>query len=271
MRKALSVMSVVAVSLFSAAGLVSCGDGDDDAENAVADAAKGGGGDDATEGNGSDGNGSDGNGNEGNGEESNKGTHETVDLGLPSGIRRATCNVCASAPYETGDYFAWGETKPKDCYEWSTYKWCYYSINKLTKYFNDPEYGLGYGWTDNKFVLGAEDDAATANWGAGHRMPTFAEFYELKNSCTRTWETNNGMYGYTVTGPNGNSIFLPASGYRDVYGFHDQGSRGYYWSATLRTDNAYHAYYLFFLSRYPNPYACKDRSYGLAVRPVAQP
>ncbi len=84
-------------------------------------------------------------------------------------------------------------------------------------------------------------------------------------------ETNNGMKGYTFTGSNGNSIFLPASGYRDVYGFHDQGSRGYYWSATLRTDNAYHAYYLFFLSRYLNPYACKDRSYGLAVRPVAQP
>lgn len=115
MRKTLSVMAVVAVSLFSTAGLVSCGDENDNAENAFYEAERGGG-DGGVKGNGNNGNGSEGNGSEGNGDDSNKGTHETVDLGLPSGIRWATCNVGASAPHEAGCYFAWGETDPKATY-----------------------------------------------------------------------------------------------------------------------------------------------------------
>ncbi len=199
-------MAVVAVSLFMTAGLVSCGGENDNAENAVYEAEIGGGGD-GIKGNGNNGNGSEGNGSEGNGDDSNKGTHETVDLGLPSGIRWATCNVGASAPHETGCYFAWGETDPKATYDWDTYKWCKGSENTLTKYCNNFSYGSD-GFADNKVFLDAEDDVAIANWGGGYRMPTYGEFMELSEKCTWTWETSNGVRGYTVTGTNGNSIFL---------------------------------------------------------------
>ena len=162
--------------------------------------------------------------------------HEYVDLGLPSGLLWATCNVGANIPEEYGDYFAWGETQPKDYYDWNTYHYCNGSENTLTKYCNDSDYGYN-GFTDTLTVLLPEDDAARANWGAGWRMPTLEEWQELIDNTTSTWITQNGVNGRLFTAANGASLFLPASGYR-LYGeSYYAGTYGYSWSSSLTTDS----------------------------------
>ena len=190
--------------------------------------------------------------------------HEWVDLGLPSGTKWATCNVGATKPEEYGNYYAWGETEPKTTYNWSTYKWCNGSAETQTKYNTSSIYGT----VDNKTVLELADDAAHANWGGAWRMPTDAEWTELRENCTWTWTTKNGVNGYEVkSNINGNSIFLPAAGYRldDDLGL--AGGGGYYWSSSLLTDYPYYAWNVYFISDYVN--GSNDyRHYGLSVRPV---
>ncbi|MBR6946892.1 MAG: hypothetical protein IKH53_02965 [Muribaculaceae bacterium] len=164
-----------------------------------------------------------------------------VDLGLPSGTLWATRNVGASAPEDYGDYFAWGETEQKDYYyyNWSHYKWCNGSSISLTKYCTDSNHGYN-GFVDNKTELDLEDDAAYVNWGASWRMPTNEQLQELINMyiCNRMWTTQNGVGGYLITGPNGNTLFLPAAGYfTDISGNADwEGSFAGYWSRTLSDD-----------------------------------
>ena len=192
----------------------------------------------------------------------NTGNHEYVDLGLS--VKWATCNVGATKPEEYGDYFAWGETQPKDYYDWSTYKWCNGSKTTHTKYNTSSSYGT----VDNKTTLDLSDDAARANWGGSWRMPTKAEQDELRNNCTWTWTTQNGVNGYKVTSKsNGNSIFLPAAGYRDGSSLYDAGSYGFYWSSSLYTGYPGSAYYLFFGSSRVDWYY-DYRYYGHSVRPV---
>ena len=192
----------------------------------------------------------------------NTGNHEYVDLGLS--VKWATCNVGATKPEEYGDYFAWGETQPKNTYDWSTYKWCNGSYNTLTKYNNSSSYGT----VDNKTVLDLSDDAARANWGGSWRMPTKAEQDELREQCTWTWTTQNGVNGYKVTSKkNGNSIFLPAAGYRSGSSLNNAGGYGYYWSSSLYTDSPYGAYDLYFNSDSVD-WSGSSRYYGQSVRPV---
>ena len=166
--------------------------------------------------------------------------HEYVDLGLPSGTLWATCNVGADAPEEYGDYFAWGETEPKDVYNWNTYKWCKGSYNTLTKYCTHPDgpyagnEDCGYnGFIDDKTELDVEDDAAYVNWGPSWRMPSTEQQNELCENCTSQWTRLNGVNGCLVIGPNGNTIFLPATGYRMDGSLYYAGSDGYYWPRTL--------------------------------------
>lgn len=187
-----------------------------------------------------------------------------VDLGLS--VKWATCNVGANNPEDYGDYFAWGETTTKTTYNWSTYKYCNGSYNTLTKYNNSSSYGS----VDNKTELDLSDDVARANWGGSWRMPTDAEWTELREQCTWTWTTQNGVYGRKVTSKtNGNSIFLPAAGYRDGSSLTDAGSGGYYWSSSLCMDYPDGAWYVNFNSssvhRYKN---FRSRYYGRSVRPV---
>ena len=191
-------------------------------------------------------------------------SHDWVDLGLPSGLKWATCNVGANAPEEYGDYFAWGEVEPKTTYDWSTYKWCNGSYDTQTKYCTDSSYGT----VDNKTVLDKEDDAAAVNWGGKWRMPTKAEQDELCQQCTWTWTSKSGVNGYQVTGPNGKSIFLPAAGYRYGSSLYGVGGYGYYWSSSLNTGSPYGAYYLYFYSG--DVYWDGYRYYGRSVRPVCQ-
>ena len=184
-----------------------------------------------------------------------------VDLGLS--VKWATCNVGASQPEEYGDYFAWGETQPTDYYDWSTYK--YGSYDSLTKYNTDSSFGT----VDNKTTLEMSDDAAHANWGGSWRMPTEAERDELLEQCTWTWTTQNGVNGYKVTSKkNGNSIFLPAAGYRYYSSLDSAGSKGYYWSSSLGSLFPSLAYVLSFNSDSVSSGGESGRWYGHPVRPV---
>lgn len=195
-----------------------------------------------------------------------KNGHTYIDLGLPSGLLWATCNVGSDTPEGYGDYFAWGETTTKSTYNWSTYKYCNGSGSTLTKYCNNADYGDN-GFTDNLTTLQASDDAATANWGAGWRMPTADEMRELRDNCVVVWTEQNGVNGRKFTGPNGNSIFLPAAGYRGDSELLDAGSYGNYWSSSLNTDYPSYAWSLYF---YADDYFMRSlyRFYGHSVRPV---
>lgn len=191
--------------------------------------------------------------------------YEAIDLGLPSGTKWANMNVGASAPEDYGGYYAWGETEEKDDYFWSTYKWCNGSYDTQTKYCTNSSYGT----VDNKTVLDPQDDVAHVKWGGTWRMPTLDEQKELLNNCTWTWITQNGVNGYKVTGPNGNSIFLPAAGYRYGSEVYNRGSYGGYWSSSLGSDYSDSAYHLDFNSGYHgwNDYG---RYKGQSVRPVCE-
>ena len=196
-------------------------------------------------------------------------SHTYIDLGLPSGTLWATCNVGADTPEDYGDYFAWGETQPKDTYNWSTYQYCNGSYNTLTKYCNNSSYGYN-GFTDDLTTLLPEDDAATANWGNGWRMPTQAEWQELLDNTTVTWTQQNGVNGPLFTAANGNSLFLPAAGYRWDGELYDAGAYGRYWSSSLYTDYPYDAWSLYFYSG--NAYVDDNylRNSGFSVRPVRE-
>ena len=200
-----------------------------------------------------------------NGEKLNTVTYNAVDLGLPSGTLWADRNVGADAPEAYGDYFAWGETETKDNYAWSTYKWCNGSDRTQTKYCTNSSYGT----VDNKTVLELEDDAAYVNMGAEWRMPTLTEQIELLDNCTWEWTTQNGVNGRKVTGPNGNSIFLPAAGYRYGSSLSNAGSYGYFWSSSLNESHPYGAYVLYFYSG-SYDWGYYGRYYGRSVRAVVR-
>ncbi len=190
--------------------------------------------------------------------------HEYVDLGLPSGTLWATCNVGANSPEQYGDYFAWGETAPKEVYTWETYKWCNVTWDSLTKY----NFQKSYGTVDNKNELEPADDAAQANWGLSWQMPTKAQQDELHEHCNWQWTTMNGVNGYLGTGPSGKTLFLPAAGYKDGTRIVSEGKFGYYWSHSLYYGMSLYAYnHLFFSGSSPG-WDKQERSFGLSIRPV---
>ena len=192
---------------------------------------------------------------------------EWVDLGLPSGLLWAECNLGATKPEEYGDYYAWGETVTKEVYDWSTYKYCNGGLDQLTKYCDRSEYGYN-GFTDNLTTLQPSDDVATARLGDGARMPTQDEWRELHSNTTSEWTTMNGVNGRKLTSKtNGKSLFFPAAGYRLGSELHLAGERGIYWSSSLRADYPRDAWYFYFnsFSQYVSNYY---RRYGFSVRAV---
>ncbi len=189
--------------------------------------------------------------------------HEWVDLGLPSGTLWATCNVGATSPEEYGDLFAWGETEPKEVYDWSNYKWCFEDQFSLTKYCTKTDYGYN-GFTDGKTELDPEDDAAYVNWGESWRMPTIQQLDELYQECTWTWTQQNGVNGQLVTGPNGNTLFLPS---KDS-SLNNGGISGTFWSRTLGSTIPYYAFFFGFHEENLYSWSNGDRRSGVAVRAV---
>ena len=179
--------------------------------------------------------------------------YEYVDLGLPSGTMWAASNVGTYSPEGYGKYYAWGETTTKSDYSIRSYQ-----------YHNGSEY-VNIG----SKISGTQYDVARAQWGGSWRMPTEAEFQELIDRCTWRWTSYKGINGYKVTGPNGNSIFLPAAGTPkgEYYGI-IEGSHGYYWSGSLNESNQSYAYCLSFVISAYRDVSYKDREYGCTVRPV---
>lgn len=203
--------------------------------------------------------------------ESNTGDHAYVDLGLPSGIKWATCNVGANSQEESGDYFAWGETKTRTLYDYEN------SVFRNSKANSLQEQGVIDRIKDTTDVhslgrLTDMYDAATVNWGGTWRIPTLDEVAELKKCCTWIWTNMKNVNGYIVVGPNGNAIFLPVTGQR-------------YWGTTY--DNNYGMYlissantnaltYKFTFNApdiiYNKPYVYWPSGYsisGCSVRPVS--
>lgn len=194
--------------------------------------------------------------------------HEWVDLGLPSRTLWATCNIGADSPTAYGDYFAWGETSPQanNAYDWESYKYANDDCKKLTKYCNNPAFGNN-GFTDTFVKLQPDDDAATVNWGNGWRMPTTAEVQELREQCSYAWTTQNGINGRLITGPNGNSFFLPAAGSINNGYANQTGNSCYCWTSTLYVDYPGDAWSLYF---FPDSFGKNffGRDNGFSVRPV---
>lgn len=146
-----------------------------------------------------------------------------VDLGLS--VKWSSMNVGASQPEDFGDFFAWGEvTGSKSSYSWPTYN--FGLSNNISKYNS----------TDHLITLDKEDDAATVILGKPWRMPTYAEMKELVTQCTWKWTSLNGVYGRTVTGKNGNSIFIPAAGRKEGFEHPRSNQQGPLWTSTLSSD-----------------------------------
>ena len=181
-----------------------------------------------------------------------------VDLGLS--VKWACCNVGAESPEGYGGYYAWGETEEKSNYYWETYK-----------YWSDRD---GDGYADKSEITnigsnisGTSYDVAHVKWGGSWRMPTLDEIKELCNKCSWEWTSVNGVSGQKVTGPNGNSIFLPAAGYRYGTEVYYRGSCGYYWSGTQHEKHRFDAFNFRFYSG-DHGWDYNNRDYGHTVRPV---
>lgn len=187
--------------------------------------------------------------------------HKFVDLGLPSGLLWAECNVGAATPEDAGYYYAWGETEPKDNYTYGNYK-----FKGWTK----------YNVSDTKVTLEAADDVATVKWGKRCHIPTVTEMEELYRNCAWTWTDSNGV-GYMVTGPNGRSIFLPAAGQNSARSsdtssrVEHKGEYGCYWSSST-SDEISAQLLLFFNSTSLPPINIGGylKFWGLSIRPVAR-
>lgn len=216
--------------------------------------------------------------------------HGYVDLGLPSGRLWATCNVGATKPTEYGEYYAWGETKPKKEYSWANYKYIEDSYKSLKDKIAMSEGVNKYTvpdekeeWLDCKFIgdrktiLEAIDDAATANWGNEWRMPTLEEQKEMIAGCDWVWTNNlneSGKAGIIGTSKkNGNTVFLPATGFRNGTGLISDGE-DYVgcWSSSLEEACSGGAYHLSLLS-YEFDWDFNNtsgRCCGLSVRAVVR-
>lgn len=184
---------------------------------------------------------------------------EAIDLGI--GVKFAPHNLGASKPEEFGDYYAWGETEPKESFTWANYKWCNGTDDSMTKYCDDAYYGT----VDNLKVLEEADDAASVQWGQEWRIPSDELFYDLYHKCKWKWTTLNDVNGYKVTGPNGNSIFLPAAG----FGGKEQGKgmKGLYWYRELNVSDCEGRAIEFGPSQYVLG-GCEYRKAGASIRPV---
>lgn len=177
--------------------------------------------------------------------------HEWVDLGLS--VKWATCNIGASSPEEYGDYYAWGVSLPGEVYT----------------YDNHPLKDI-----EKNYTLLSIYDTATNLWVANWRMPTVSEFEELVKKCKWERETINGINGYRVTGPNGESIFFPAAGSNAPI-YNQKQVDGSYWSSSIKKpgvsehsgDICHNKYLHFRKEKRPEVSGCPPQV-AMSIRPV---
>ena len=181
-----------------------------------------------------------------------------VDLGLS--VKWCMMNVGASKPEEYGGYYAWAETAEKSSYYWSNYK--YGTENNLTKYCLSASDGS----VDGKSVIEPMDDAARVRMGKQWRIPTQYELNELMTECTWKYERLNGVNGFRVTGPNGNSIFMPCAGQKYDNNTSNVGGTGFYWTSGLAT--SLYAPAMYFHSGSDPAFMNYSREQGMSIRPV---
>ena len=179
--------------------------------------------------------------------------HEYVDLGLS--VKWATCNVGATKPEEYGGYYAWGETEEKDVYNWGNYKHCDGTRNSC--------HDIGNNIANTKY------DVAHVKWGGSWRMPTKAQQDEFRKKCTKEWTQLNGVNGMLFTGPNGNTIFLPAAGQFLLDKLRYEGEICYYWSSTFYPAETTDCWSYILQCKWDEvDWFMEDRDRGNSVRPV---
>ena len=190
---------------------------------------------------------------------------QAKDLGLS--VKWASFNLGATKQEERGYYYAWGETIPcpglKTSFHWTSYIWNKGSEVHLTKYNSSSSYGV----VDGKMELDPEDDVVHMAFGDKWRIPTKSECQDLIDKCSWEWTTLNGVNGYTVTGTNGQSIFLPVAGYMNETILWGENDRGRYWSSEIDMGSPYSAGSISFSSSGVN-YLLSNRYEGHSIRPV---
>lgn len=203
--------------------------------------------------------------------------YEWVDLGLPSGLKWATCNIGATSPEEDGDYFAWGDTKPyytslnplkwkegkEKGYCCNNYKYGEGSNNfkSLIKYNTKADLGV----VDDRKVLSNTDDAAFVNWGDNWRMPNQKECEELANMCKWSEIEVKGKKVIQATGPNGKTLIFPIS---QVFLDKSRYDRDYFeiWTRDLDSDPSFAKSFKGDANSAYTSFG--NREYGLVIRPV---
>lgn len=183
---------------------------------------------------------------------------DAIDLGLS--VKWASRNMGASSPYDFGYYFSWGETAP---YSYGTDK--YHGLDGYQYYDIENERFIDIGNDIRETVY----DVAYTVYGNKWRLPSTNDFEELINKCKWTWMTSHGANGYLVTGPNGNSIFLPVAGFYNGRFLQNDGENGYYWGSNIYENDTRYAWCLTISS---SGYATTGwyRPCGLSVRAVAK-
>ena len=195
---------------------------------------------------------------------------EAVDLGLS--VKWASFNLGASKPEDAGSYFAWGETEPKEVYNWLSYRLCEGSEKSFTKYVPmSKAYKNGAnGFYDDKSTLELCDDAAAVALHDKWRTPTLAEWQELYDECVWVWAPLNGVNGYKISNKSDATkwIFLPAADSRFGDSPFASAGWGHYWSSTRRNERAISAYDCRFTKGRIGIGRSVERCYGYSVRPV---
>lgn len=194
-----------------------------------------------------------------------QGEWKGVDLGLS--VMWADMNVGADSPEKSGGYYAYGETAEKSSYTKATYE--FYKNGSFQ--FIGTDFSNSYGYYKN--ISGTGYDVARTTYGGKWRLPTLDEYRELQNDCSWTWTTQKGVNGYRVTGKNGNSIFLPATGCKSGKNLQGYGTEGQYWSAYSDKDDKEYGRGLYFISSisYYDVHYYIQREKGASARAVCSP
>ena len=181
-------------------------------------------------------------------------TTGAVDLGLS--VKWAACNLGANSPEEYGDYYAWGETETKSDYSSSTYK-----------------YQSNYSYTNiGEDIAGTQYDAAYIKLGGSWKIPTVEQIQELIEKCTIEESIYKGIRGQRIVGVNGQSLFVPVSGYKDGRSIKNRDEYGHvsFWASQYETSYTGSYAYVYWGRGDDGQINTLNRMYGSTIRPVCK-